>query len=762
MQLFKKNFIFLFLMLMGAMVMAQETYLDNFSSVSYSNNNGTQNFSGSWNEINDGNNPSNGRIRVTGNELRFEDISRNNRRIQRSADLTGAASAVLSMDWRTSGLDGSGLVNSEQLNLQISSDGTSFTTIGTFTGSQSSTFSQDISSYISANTTIRLINLSTWTYGDWESGEYVYIDDVQISAVFSALISIDDVSVDENAGTANFTATHLGVSTSGSFTVDYTTTDGSATAASDYTTSTGTLSFNGTVGDTDNITVSLLDDFTFEGDETFTIQFTAVSDGSVNITDTATGTILDNESDPNAPRPYEEREAINLEGNFKMKGNTNLQCVANCPGTPTSNNPSVVMGYADVDADATTVNSSYNNFTLPAGASVEWAGLYWGGLYNSSNSGITNPSGTLNIDQVKFMEPGASTYTTINAEVRNIETGAFSGWRSFMSHADVTSIVQGAGNGNYYVADIALATGSSFTGPYGGWTMVVVYSDPTEKTRRISIWDGFDFFGFGANENFTVTGLLTPGSGAFESHAGYFGFDGEASSSGDYVSVEGTALSNALNPSNNTLNGTISEFGVDVGGRSPNFNYSWGIDIDVFDASGLVPNGTTTVDVVLGSSSEGIWGGVFAISNEIAFPAVSSKTFAPTSIFMGDEATVTLVVDNPAKGVLLTNFSLTDNLPAGMIISPTPDATSSSGGTITAVPGSSTFAVSGINIPAGNTCTFTFDIVTSDIGTYLNTLSPLDITNDQNIPLEGESSGSLTVKVKTVITNRRITYRVNN
>ena len=174
-----------------------------------------------------------------------------------------------------------------------------------------------------------------------------------------------------------------------------------------------------------------------------------------------------------------------------------------------------------------------------------------------------------------------------------------------------------------------------------------------------------------------------------------------------------------------------------------------------------MPNGTTTVDVLLGSSSEGIWGGVFAISNEIAFPAVSSKTFAPATMFMGDESTVTLVVDNPAKGVLLTNFALTDHLPAGMVISPTPDATSSSGGTITAVPGSSTFNVSGLSIPAGNICTFTFDIVTSDIGTYLNTLSPLDITNDQNIPLEGESSGSLTVKVKTVITNRRITYRVN-
>ena len=251
---------------------------------------------------------------------------------------------------------------------------------------------------------------------------------------------------------------------------------------------------------------------------------------------------------------------------------------------------------------------------------MEWAGLFWGGLYNSSNGGITNPPGTLNVDQVKFMEPGSGSYTTINAAIRNIETTSFSGWNSFMAHADVTSLVQSGGNGNYYVADIALATGSSFTGSYGGWSMIIVYNDPSESTRNVSIWDGFDFFGFGANTNFTVTGLLTPAAGVFETHAGYYGMDGESSSSGDYVSINGTALSNGLNPSNNTLNGTISEYGIDVGNRNPNFGYSWGTDIDVFDATGLVPNGATNASITLGSSSEGIWGGVFAISNEIAFP----------------------------------------------------------------------------------------------------------------------------------------------
>lgn len=573
-------------------------------------------------------------------------------------------------------------------------------------------------------------------------------------------LSINDVSINEDSGNATYTVTHTGGTTSGAFTANYTTVNGSATAGSDYTANSGTLNFNGTLGDTEQIVVALSADTTLEPDETYTIQFTSVSDVSVDITDIALGTIVNDDNDPSNPRPYQERFTMNMKGNFLMRGNTNLRCISGCPASPTTNNPGANMNYIDVDSDGATLNSSYSSFTIPPGATVEWAGLYWGGMYNSSNSGITNPSVSLDIDQVKFRTPTTGSYTTINAEIRNIETSTFAGWNSFMSYADVTGMVQAGGNGNYYVADIALATGRSFTGPYGGWTMVVVYNDPTDSTRNISIWDGFDFFGFGANDSFTVTGLLTPDSGVFETHAGYFGMDGEANRTGDFVNINGTALSNVLNPNNNTLNGTISEFGADVGGRNPNYTYSWGIDIDVFDASGFVPNGASSANITLGSSSEGVWGGVFAISNEIAFPAVSSKAFSPAIIFDGDESTVTIVVENPSRGVDLTDFGMTDTFPSGMLVSSTPNATSSCGGTITASPGSDSFTVSGINVPAGSSCTFTFDVETAAIGSYTNTVYPTDTSNSQGIPFESESSGTLIVKVRSVITNRRITYRV--
>jgi hypothetical protein len=164
--------------------LAQETVRDNFGSRSYSNNNGTQNWSSNWIESNDENSSTGGRIRISGSRLRFEDITRNSHQIKRSADISGATSATLSFDWESVGLDRQNNNRKEQLDVQISiSTNGSFTTIGTLDGNQSDSFSADISAYISNETTIRFFNTSTWQYGDWESGEYVYIDNIQISYV---------------------------------------------------------------------------------------------------------------------------------------------------------------------------------------------------------------------------------------------------------------------------------------------------------------------------------------------------------------------------------------------------------------------------------------------------------------------------------------------------------------------------------------------------------------------------------------------------
>ena len=114
----------------------------------------------------------------------------------------------------------------------------------------------------------------------------------------SATVTIEDVSVAED-GTMSFTALLTG-DVDGGFNVDAVFTDGTATG-SDYANFSQTLIFAGTDGETVQFTASLLDDAIVEANETFTVSLNALSPGvvplsSIDITDTATGTIIDNDS----------------------------------------------------------------------------------------------------------------------------------------------------------------------------------------------------------------------------------------------------------------------------------------------------------------------------------------------------------------------------------------------------------------------------------------------------------------------------------
>ncbi|NAS11822.1 beta strand repeat-containing protein [Poritiphilus flavus] len=273
-------------LLLTTVCFGQQTYLDTFSSVSYSQNNGTANFASNWTENNETTDPSGGRIRITSNQLRFNNLD--GRWIYRDLDLTGATSVTLSLDYDATSRGNEGLY------IYLWNNSTSnYDVIATINSTNTGTVNYNLTTnYISANSRIAIGGIDS----NWSNGEIVFIDNVLFTATFGATITIADVTVDEGAGTATFTATHTGANTTGPFTVNFQTVNGTATAGSDYTSNTGTLNFNGTSGDTEQITVSITDDTDIESSETFTIQFTGTSDGSVTITDTATGTITDNDS----------------------------------------------------------------------------------------------------------------------------------------------------------------------------------------------------------------------------------------------------------------------------------------------------------------------------------------------------------------------------------------------------------------------------------------------------------------------------------
>ncbi|HEX7833738.1 MAG TPA: IPTL-CTERM sorting domain-containing protein, partial [Thermoanaerobaculia bacterium] len=111
-----------------------------------------------------------------------------------------------------------------------------------------------------------------------------------------SVISINDVSLNEgNAGTTAFTfAVTLSAPPTSTVTVDYATSNGSASAGSDYTGATGTVTF--VAGDSsENVTINVSGDTTFETNETFVV---TLSNPSINATiadGSGTGTIVNDD-----------------------------------------------------------------------------------------------------------------------------------------------------------------------------------------------------------------------------------------------------------------------------------------------------------------------------------------------------------------------------------------------------------------------------------------------------------------------------------
>ena len=107
-------------------------------------------------------------------------------------------------------------------------------------------------------------------------------------------VTIADASAEEGES-LTFTVT-LNRAVQGGLTVTPAFTDGTATKGTDYTENTAALSFTGTAGETQTITVATTEDEVVEGDETFTVSL-SLSDAPAGVTagSPATGTITDDD-----------------------------------------------------------------------------------------------------------------------------------------------------------------------------------------------------------------------------------------------------------------------------------------------------------------------------------------------------------------------------------------------------------------------------------------------------------------------------------
>ncbi len=138
--------------------------------------------------------------------------------------------------------------------------------------------------------------LRTWTAEDCAGNTTEHTQKIFVTENGDPIgLAIDDISIDEDAGTATFTVSNTG-EVPGGFTVNFASANGTAIAPNDYISTSGSLSFNGDHGVAKTINVTINDDLIVEEEEAFTASLSAGTNTPVINKAEGTATIVDNDS----------------------------------------------------------------------------------------------------------------------------------------------------------------------------------------------------------------------------------------------------------------------------------------------------------------------------------------------------------------------------------------------------------------------------------------------------------------------------------
>ena len=322
-----------------------------------------------------------------------------------------------------------------------------------------------------------------------------------------------------------------------------------------------------------------------------------------------------------ADTPFSVRYAQTLHGNLSAIGNTLMTCptaAANCAaarsGSPYSNND-FTMGYVDVDSDGSTFDSSSATLTLPAGATVAWAGLYWAADTTGGSGGAADTH-SWSRDQVK-LAAGGGAYQTVTAASGDVLTSTSQPSR-YRGFANVTSLV--TGSGVYTVANVKAGTGSD---RFAGWSLFVAYRDANQTLRHVNVYDGLGTVDATHAFSTTIAPFQTPATGTVTTNAGLLSFEGDPGYATETMTLNASAWSNAVNPANNVFNSTISANGAYVTAKSPNYVNQLGMDLDSQTATGALANSQSSTTLSFTSTQDYYMPSAFFLVSDEA-PAVNT------------------------------------------------------------------------------------------------------------------------------------------
>ncbi len=382
--------------------------------------------------------------------------------------------------------------------------------------------------------------------------------------------------------------------------------------------------------------------------------------------------LLPSIADAQIVRPFNSRFSVNTNGDVALAGNMIAHCPLTDPAMPSGNaacqtargngggnDNDFTMAYVNIDPGAGRFASSRANLNIPPSSTVLWAGLYWGGSADTTEVGR---------NQMQLRTPAGSGYNIINAQQFDIFNAGGQIGNTYASFANVTTLVQAGGTGDYFGANVVF---TSNVNRYAGWALFVVFENFTLPLRNLSIFDGYIHVNATNAVTVPVSGFLTPFSGPIVSRIGVLGFDGDRSFNGDTLqingvntpAVEGGALDNFFRSSNNDL-------GVINTNRFPNWGNMLGMDLlRVNTPPGAILNGQTSATIRVVSTNETVLVPVISFITDIYVPIITPnivKTFTDVNggdLLPGDVIRWTISLSNTGFDTG-TGLILTDNIPA--------------------------------------------------------------------------------------------------
>ena len=352
------------------------------------------------------------------------------------------------------------------------------------------------------------------------------------------------------------------------------------------------------------------------------------------------------------------------------------------------------MRYVDIDDDTSTFDSSAATLSLPPGASVLFAGLYYGGRTQAGSGGSAAPNANLR-NKVLLRPPNLPAYIPLTASVVDdapVNPSAGAALRLYQGFVDVTDIVRSGGAGEYTVADVQLGTGLE-ADQSGGWALAVAYEDSSQPTRNLTIFDGFEFVSTDVPAaerpvDITLSGFVTPVSGPVSTRIGLVALEGDLGTSGDSATINAVGapggaaappctptspapgqpcrMTNGTNPADNFFNASIStRTAAPFHLKNPDYLNQFGFDADVFDATGRLANGQGATTIRLDTNGDGYAPQAISFATDLFAPSLNVvKAVDHDTARSGDELTYTVDVSNVGLDAA-TNTTLRDVIPSG-------------------------------------------------------------------------------------------------